>query len=109
MLALPLCCSRVRLFNISDHLLIMASLQCPSPAVSAECRDGEQTIDWVKSRHLGLLDSYECRVRDSLVHSPASDVSCVDQVNEEVARFTDMLLGAAREESPLVQHGRRPQ
>jgi len=43
------------------------------------------------------------------VHSPVSDVSCVDQVNEEVARFTDMLLGAAREELPLVRQGGRPQ
>ena len=31
--------------NTSDHLPIVASLQCPSPAVSAECRDGKQTID----------------------------------------------------------------
>jgi len=76
---------------------------CGFPSVSFSCSD------WVKSRHLGLLDSYECRVRDSLVHSPVSDVSCVDQVNEEVARFTDMLLGAAREELPLVRQGGRPQ
>ena len=48
-------------------------------------------------------------MRDTLLHSLVSDVSCVDQVNEEVARFTDMLLGAAREELPLVHHGRRPQ
>ena len=94
--------------NTSDHLPFVASLQCPSPALSAECTDGKQTIDWVRLSHLGLLDSYECRVRDTLVHSPVSDVSCVDQVNEEVVRFTDVLLGAAREELPLVQHGRRP-
>ena len=58
----------------------------------------------------GGLQCTPCvRVRDSLVHSPVSDVSCADQVNEEVARFTDIRLGAAREELPLVQHGRRPQ
>ena len=74
--------------NTSDHLPIVASIECSVCTSPAGCSETKHVVDWEGSRRLSLLECCACRVGKTLSPSPDSVTVTAEQLDKEISRFT---------------------